>query len=874
MRSPVIPALAVAGAASLCLWTSAPSAKPEATLVGTQSKGVWLVPTNQIVSPIGTLRHFNGGRPKDMALSPDGETVAILCTDRLALFTSAGQAIAEVKLKADPLGVVFSPDGNTVYASGTDGQVLRVVNDGGTWGLGDPLAAAAAPPVKPGADEDAESSGDVTFTPGGKAVPVASTGDPQVTGLAISPDGKRLYAALSIRNAVAVLDTATGQVTRNIPVGVAPFRILLSKDGRTLYVANRGGVPAREDEPSAPSAGTATRIDPATDASLRGNVSAVDTGTWKAETIEAGRQPAGLALSPDGRRLYIANSDDDTVNEVDTATRKRTRSLSLRPEDDPIFGQMPMDAAVSPDGTRLYISCSGANAVAVVRLSTFQVDGYIPAGWGAIAARPVGQALVVASSKGEGSRWKNKKGAYAVHRSVGMVQFIPNAGALDLPALTRTVAHNNRWAGAELPARKGAKPVPIPERVGEPSVFKHVVYIIKENHTYDADLGDMPEGNGDPDLVSYGEKVTPNEHALSRQFVLLDNTYSSGTNSAEGHQWTDSAIANAYMEQEYTNYQRSYGSSDPLTYSPKGFLWTSAIRKGTTLRVYGEGGNHPVIRDKVTGKTPTWSQLWEDRKAGANKYEIRSFTDKKALRPYMHPVYISFPQIVSDQWRADVYLKDLEGFEKTGRMPALSILALPDNHTSGTKPGMPRPASAVADNDLALGRIVDGISHSRFWKDTLILVIEDDSQHGVDHVDGHRTVAFCISPYTRRGQVVSVPYNHTSLVRTIGLVLGFPAMTRFDRTATPLTACFSSVPDFSPYTHKPNQTPLDDLNPPLSALKGEALALAKASMRQDFSEVDRADFTVLARAAWSQQNAGRPFPWRYFHPPAHDDDDD
>jgi hypothetical protein len=588
-------------------------------------------------------------------------------------------------------------------------------------------------------------------------------------------------------------------------------------------------------------------------------------------TMDARRQPSGLALSRDGRSLYVSNSGDDTVSEVDVAGRRIRRSVSLRPAKDALFGQMPMDVSLSPDGAWLYAACGGANAVAAIRLPSFKVAGYIPGGWGPIAALRASNTLIVASSKGEGSRWKNKNGVFGVHRSVGMVQLIPGADGLDLAALTRTVAANNRWVGAELPARKGIAAVPVPERVGEPSVFKHVVYIIKENHTYDADLGDLKEGNGAPSLVSFGRKVTPNEHALAREFVLLDNTYASGTNSAEGHNWTDSSIANGYMEQSYDAYQRSYGSDDPLDYSPKGFLWTAAIRAKRSLRVYGEGGNHPIIRDPATGKRPTWTQLWNDRKNGTHRYEMRSNTDRKALKPYMHPVYISFPQILSDQWRADVYLKDMAAFEKSGHMPALSILGLPNNHTSGTKPGMPRPRAAVADNDLALGRIVEGISHSRFWKDTLILVVEDDSQHGVDHVDGHRTLAFCASAYTRRGAVVSVPYNHTSLVRTIELVLGLPAMTRFDRTATPMTACFTTKADLRPYAHRPNRVPLDEMNPRLSALKGEALRLAKASMALDFSEVDRANPTILARAAWQQQHPTRPFPWSHFHPPAEDD---
>lgn len=257
--------------------------------------------------------------------------------------------------------------------------------------------------------------------------------------------------------------------------------------------------------------------------------------------------------------------------------------------------------------------------------------------------------------------------------------------------------------------------------------------------------------------------------------------------------------------------------------------------------------------------------MWEDYHAGSKRFEITAHTENAALRPHLHPTYIGFPNIVSDQWRADQYLGDLERFEASGVMPDLSILLLPNDHTSGTAPTQPTPRALVADNDLALGRIVEALSHSRFWKETLFLVIEDDSGLGMDHVDGHRTVALCISPYTRRGAVVSEVYNHTSLVRTMELVLGIPAMNRFDRTATRMTACFIEKADERPYTHLPNQIPLDEMNKPVAELKGEPKRLAQACAKLDWSEVDRADFTIVARAAWSAQRPGQPFPWDRFN---------
>jgi hypothetical protein len=573
-----------------------------------------------------------------------------------------------------------------------------------------------------------------------------------------------------------------------------------------------------------------------------------------------------MALSPDGGTLYVASSDDDTILFVDARARRIARAVSVRPAQDPGFGQMPTDLALSGDGKTLYVTCGGGNAVAVLGLPEGRVEGYLPTGWFPIALAERDGQLFVASSKGIGSRVRRASGGISVHGTIGTVQFITRDAWRDVPAHTRRVAANNRWGVAELPARAGVAPVPIPERVGEPSLFKHVVYIIKENHTYDSLLGDMPEGDGDKGLCLFPEEVTPNHHALARQWVLLDNTYASGTNSADGHQWTVSATANAYMEQNYAARARSYpyDGGDPLAYSPEGFLWTAAVRAGKTVRVYGEFVNRPRVVDKKTGKRPTWTELWQDYQAKTDRYSITADTDNAALKPHLHPRYIGFPSTVSDQWRADQFLLDLAGFEKAGAMPGLCILLLPNDHTMGTRPGAPTPRAAVADNDLALGRLIEGLSKSRFWKEMLILVIEDDSQLGLDHVDGHRTAAFCISPYTRRGARVSEPYNHTSFVRTMGLVLGLPALNRFDRTATPMTACFTQTPDLRPYTHLPNRIRLDEMNPPATALRGQARRLAQASDRLDWSDVDRAHAATVARAVWSAQRPGKAFPWHSF----------
>jgi YVTN family beta-propeller protein len=827
-----------------------------------------LVSSNQVVTPAGKVVRLEGERPKDVELSPDGRTLAVLAQRSVSFYSPGGESLGRVALAAGPLGLAWASDGSRLYASAKDGKIARIARDGEGWKREGDLTLE---PVGPDGEPDVAA---------GTAGRGRQRNDPQAAGLAAARDGSRLYVALGIRNALAVVDLKTGRVERSIPVGVAPYHLALSPDEKTLYVANRGGAEASEGEPSAPSAGTPVRVDPRTDAALSGSISLVDTHTLAVRATADGiRQPSGMAVSRDGRTLYAAGSDDDTVAVIDGRSGRRRRAIRLRPREDPGFGQIPSDVVLSADGETLYVACGGANAVAVADLDDGRVTGWLPAGWFPIALAASESGLFVASTKGLGSRVRSNAGAYRVHGTLATLQFI-EADALKREALTassRRVAANNRWAmssGNQRP-RAGAKPLPIPERVGEPSVFRHVVYIIKENQTYDSILGDVQKGMGDRSLCLFGAEVTPNHHALADEWVLLDNTFTSGTNSADGHQWTVSSVANGYIEQNYDAHSRSYpyDGGDPLAYSPEGFLWTSAVAKKKSVRVYGEFVNKPKVVHRTTGKRGSWPELWADYQQGMKNFEITADTDNAALKPHLHPNYIGFPSIVPDQWRADQFIADVDRFEREGKMPDLCILLLPNDHTMGTRPGSPTPRAAVADNDLALGRMVERLTRSKFWAETLILVIEDDSQLGVDHVDGHRTIALCVSPYTRRGAVVSDNYNHTSFLRTIGLILGLPPMNRFDRTADPLTACFTGTPDLRLYTHRPNRIRLDEMNPPARALRGEARRLAEASARLDWSDVDRADAATVARSVWQSLRPGRPFPWKHFHPNEGDGDE-
>jgi DNA-binding beta-propeller fold protein YncE len=820
---------------------------------GLQPDGSYLVTTNQALTPVGVIRRIDRARPKDMALSPDGKTVAVLCTKCVAFFTVSGEPIHRVSVKPGPLGIAWGPDGKTVYVSGDNGKVIRLSQSAEQWKLDAEIA------IEPPTASNVRLSGRMR--------------NPQVTGLAVSPNGRTLYAALGIRNAVSIIDLEQASPTRIVPVGVCPYHILLSPDGTTLYVSNRGGSQNSKRGPTAISAASEVEVDPGTDAADAGCLSIIDTRSFSVSEVVLGRQPSGMALNADGDRLFVASSDDDSLYTVDTRSRAaigRT-SISLGKTG---FGMLPTSCAVSGDGSTVFAACGGGNAVAQINVAGNRTDAFIPAGWFPISVIQKDGMLIVASTKGIGARPDKPANGYGVHNSVGIVQFIELSALPDLVKLTQQVEQNNRTAMAEQAG--SSVPVPVPARPGDPSVFKHVVYVIKENHTYDLDFGDIPQGNGDKTLSVFGEEVTPNAHALARQFVLLDNTYTSGTNSADGHQWVASALANGYIEQNYDAHVRSYpyDGGDALAYSPKGFLWNAAKRRRLNVRIFGEFVNKPKIVDTQGTGQPTWTALWEDYKSGKGRFNITAETDNAALRPLLHPKYIGFPTSVSDQWRADQFLAELRQWESSGVMPALCMLLLPNNHTVGSREGYPTPRAMVADNDLALGRIVEALSHSSFWKEMLILVIEDDSQMAVDHVDGHRTVAHCISPYTKRGVVVSEMYNHNSFMRTIGLTLGISPLTRFDRTATPLNACFAEKPNLAPFTHLANRIPLNEMNQPVRALHGAAKKLAQASNRLDIRREDRANPEVISRAAWLSVKPRVPFPASSYHPDEDSDDEE
>jgi hypothetical protein len=441
------------------------------------------------------------------------------------------------------------------------------------------------------------------------------------------------------------------------------------------------------------------------------------------------------------------------------------------------------------------------------------------------------------------------------------MSIIPAPGAKQLKDFTKKVREQSllfRLAMTNRGPRRRVAPVPVPERIGEPSVFKHVVYIIKENKTYDQVYGDMAQGRGAPGLCIYGDSVTPNQHRLSTMFSLLDNYYAAGKCSAEGHQWADAAMVSDYIEKSVRAWFRSYPhrQDDALVYNRNGFIWNNALDHGKKVRVYGEAC--------TTQYDPTlkWGDIY---RRYLNK-EDQGFYNKTTigrLRPIIARAYPDCDNLVfTDQLRAETFISDWRRAEAmTGdSLPDLMVLSLPDDHTAGTSPNFPAPQAMVADNDLALGRIVDVITHSKFWDSTVVFVTEDDSQSGWDHISPYRTTGLVISPYSVIGRAVHTNYNQTGMVRTIEQILGIPPMNVIDATALPMFDCFTAQRSEISFSHVPNLIPLDRMNRPLAELRGKAASFARASANQAFKDVDGGDDELMNRILWFDAKGDVPYP--------------
>ena len=809
-----------------------------AVRMGRQPDGSFVVSTGQRVEAGGLS--FTG-RPIDFAVHPTEALFAVLNKNYVFLAKTDGVLTGTgvpLGTNAGFRGLIWTPDGTQLFASTEQGHIQGFRYRSRTLTLDRRILIQ----------------------------PAGANGNPVPGGMCINRDGSRLFVAAANRNAVVEINLSSFEVVREYAAGSLPFEPRLSNDEKTLVVSNWGGRIPRPGDLTALSQKIPIVVDQrGTPAS--GTVSLINLATGKTREVEVGIHPTGIAIRKHIQNAkavelaYVANAMTDSVSEIDVDAGKVLRTFRMAWKSERLLGSMPN--ALLVEGTTLWVANGGDNAVAEIDLSEGVVKGFRPAGFFPVAlARTLDNRLLALNTKGNGSVAKTSRGRPGnAHDFQGTITVLDPGS--DLAAETAKVARNNRWD----------------DRATRPRLkvynggIKHVLYIIKENRTYDEIFGDIAGANGDPKLCSLGETVMPNHRKLAREFTLFDNAYVSGTNSADGHAWSTQAFANDYLEHFYVGYSRSYpdDGDDPMALSNAGAIWDAALARGHTLRVYGEFCDEKLARIEPVPRD--WFEVWEDRKAGGKKFKFTSDTVVPSIKPYINREYQYWPLFQSDQHRADIFIKEYERFSREDRVPNLMVMSLPCDHGEGTNPVYPTPRAMMADNDLALGRIVEAVSKSPQWKETCILVIEDDAQSGPDHVDGHRTSVLAISPFTRRKFVDSSFYNTASLIRSIGLMLGFDPLNRFDAMADPLTACFTDSADLTPYRSVPNHVALDERNPSGKKLTAADRFWMEKTLELDWSHIDAADPYWLNRINWySLFKGSRDYPGRPGERPGMDAD--
>ncbi len=705
-------------------------------------------------------------------------------------------------------GIAFSQDGGSFFVSGGDSGLIHVF----TYANG---TAAVERSIK------TDSGGAPVF----------------LAGLAIDPGSGKLYACNEANHELWVLDPQTLAVEARIPVGLHPHTCIMGADHRHLYVSNWGSR----------------------------NVSIVDTKELRrVKDLSVGSRPNDMAMAPDGR-LFVACSGDNTVHVIQTRTLETPEaaaSPTRRPPEgtreiistslyaDAPEGSTPDAVAVSPDGRTLFVANADNNDVMVVDISNSTVseeqrphdesvsvvEGFIPVGWypSALVVNPDNGTLLVANGKGLASRANSppllaKPGAppkpfafdYIARAFQGAVSFISRPDAAQMAAYTAQVRLNSSYKPEQFQRAPIKSDSAIPERIGDPCPIKYVLYIIKENRTYDQVLGDFrdlhgqPAGNGDAKITMYGEKVTPNHHQIAREYVLFDNLYCNGEVSVDGHSWCDAAIATDFNQRSWMLSYSDHGKlpgNEEMEVPTAGFLWDLCRRHGVSFKNYGEGALRVPSANRGHWKAPR------------------------------------------DMDRVKFWIDDLRAAEKTGVLPQFTIMSLGEDHTRGTAPGQFTPDASVASNDLGLGRLVEAASHSRFWNEMAIFIIEDDAQNGPDHVDAHRTVGLVVSPYCKHAFVDSTFYTTASMVRTMELILGLPPLTQYDAGATPMFNCFQKTAQGAPYQCLTPQ--VDMLAKNTSRSPG-----AKESAKMNFREYDLAPEDQLNRVLWlAAKGPDAPYP--------------
>jgi YVTN family beta-propeller protein len=824
---------------------------------GPQPNGSWVVGSGQVITPAGQQVDLGiRVRAKAIALNPNlkTHTAAVLtmgASEAVEIFdTETGVVLQDyMALGYDSSGsyngIAYSADGKHLVFS-QDSSNVTIANVTPEGLLEDNAQVSVAPnnsfitcfPNSPIGEYGRACS---TFYSPGTSYP---------GGVAFSNDGRSAYALLNQNDTLARIDLTKTPLTqgKQIRVGNAPHSILINKAGTTAYVSNEGGRVATEADFQIYSAGTEIVADPVVGAAITGTVSVVDLASMAVTgNISTGLHPTGMAFY--GNLLLVANAYSDSISVIDTTSNTVAYTISVGlpigvPGQGPAYGAGPNSIAVDPTKHVAYVALYNANCVAVVNLmkgAANPVVGMIPVGYApaSVVLDKANDSLLVANDKGIGTRYSFECDhgvcGYNTHQDNGTVSIVPVPDSGALTTMTAQVLENNHWDLAQnIQSASGGslhtKPVAIPAKIGDPSLIKHVFLIIRENRTYDQMLGDVAAGDGDPSLAVFGGKDSPNAHKLVKRFPLFDNFYNPSRQSADGHNWILQSMAPYADDIQSPDWVRSYPSngSDALAYQPKGFLFSEAAAAGLMVKNYGEYlENNTYLQPNGSTSEPSWSDFYADsqcfeggpgcaapgvagEKALYFQNTVQAEDSIPSLAQHTVPNFPFFDLNIPDQFRVDLWMQDFKNDVKAGTVPALSMLWIMCDHTGGP----PTPDAEQADNDLAVGRIIDYITHSNVWSSSAIFVEEDDAQNGVDHVDGHRSPGYIVSPYAVQGGPTDhTYYTQVNMTRTIEQILGLPPMNQFDLVASPMRTSFVKgtppAANFKPWTHVPNQVPLN-----------------------------------------------------------------
>jgi DNA-binding beta-propeller fold protein YncE len=837
---------------------------PQPAWPGPRPDGSVLLPNQWSLRPAGRQVPL-GDFPVNIAVHPSNRYAAVLHSGYgKQLVAIVNLADLQITSKADLdecfYGLEFSPDGQQLYCSGAGAEVIHVFT------------------FREGCLHDHQRI---------QLREAKKRGVP--AGLAVGPKGRDLYIANVWGHTITHVDLEARTNTWELPLNVkrvtdgASVPVVPSSEP-DIAAAKKRGEALLDETTSADSFPYACRVDARRQrlyVSLwaQGAVAVIDLPSREVRaTWPAGQHPNEMVLTRSGKFLHVANANHNTVTVFDTDKGKpiETLSASLFPGSPP--GSTPNSLALSPDEQTLFVANACNNNVAVFDVSRpgrSRPIGFIPTGWYPTSVRVTGDGkrLLVANGKGLTSKPNplgpqpgRKKPAGTSDVYIGGL-FLGTLSVIDLPSRSEFLRQLGFYTvesyrcsplqADETLATRGQLGSPVPMRIGDPSPIKYCIYVIKENRTYDQVLGDLPQGNGDPALCLFPEPVTPNHHQLAREFVLLDNFYVEAEVSADGHEWSMGAYATDFVEKSWPM-SYGHGKSGKFPYPSEGqfriaqpasgYLWDRALEAGVSYRSYGEFVNvGKTPKDPATSRVP-------------------------ALRGHFDEWYRGWDLDYLDIKRTERFIQELKRFEQEGDMPRLQVVRLPNDHTYGTSVGKHTPTAMVADNDLALGRFVEAVSRSKFWPQTAIFVIEDDAQNGPDHVDAHRSIAFVISPYVKRGAVDSSMYSTSSMLRTMELILGLKPMSQFDAAALPMFNSFQAQPDLRPYTALPINVDLEDRNP-------KTAWGSDRSQKMDFSKEDAADDLLLNEVIWRSVRGGAspmPAPVRaaFVFPHRAEEDDD